>query len=139
MDLRGWPWIRADRATAIVGGIDLALVTLVIGYGLRAHGTPPWEEPAHAVLTIAPFLAGWLVAGTMLGAYSRRAIEELRWGIAATGTAWAVATVIATALRASSFLPGSAPPAFVAVTMAGGWALLVPWRALRATYKRLLP
>lgn len=118
----------ATTAALLVG--DLAIIVLQLSAGLLAHGEDPLAEPGYTAATVAPFLVGWLLAAPMLGAYTARIRESFVETVLSVGLAWIVATLIGAGLRATPWLQGSAPAAFVAVTVGTGLVTLLPWRLL---------
>ncbi|ADJ15033.1 DUF3054 domain-containing protein [Halalkalicoccus jeotgali] len=130
---------RFDRSatTVLVLVVDLAIVAAQLSYGLITHGTDPLADPFYTVETVAPFLLGWLLAAPMLGVYTARVRSSLVETLLSVGLAWIVAALIGVGLRATPWLVGGAPPAFVLVTVATGLATLLPWRVLVVALARL--
>lgn len=107
---------------------DAAIITLQLSAGLLAHGEEPLASPGYTAETVAPFLLGWLLVAPMLGAYTARIRGSFAETTLSVVIAWIVATLIGVGLRATPWLQGNAPAAFVAVTAGMGLATLLPWR-----------
>jgi hypothetical protein len=101
----------------------LAILGFVVLGGLR-HGVDPIARPGHVLLTAAPFVAGWLLVGGLVGAYADRARADVRHGVRVAVGAWTGGAGVGLTLRGTSLLPGDAPLSF-AVVMAGLGALVV--------------
>ncbi len=129
---------RFDRsvttAALLVG--DLAIIVLQLSAGLLTHGEDPLAAPGYTAATVVPFLVGWLLAAPMLGAYTTRVRESFPETVLSVGLAWIVAALIGVGLRATPWLQGSAPAAFVVVTVGTGLATLLPWRLLATALTR---
>ncbi|MDL5361107.1 DUF3054 domain-containing protein [Halalkalicoccus sp. NIPERK01] len=121
---------RFDRSavTALLLVVDLAIIIAQLSYGLVVHGTDPLAVPLYTAETVAPFLLGWLLVAPVLGVYSARVRGSLVETTLAVGIAWIVAALIGVGLRATPWLVGDAPLAFVLVTVGTGLATLLPWR-----------
>lgn len=121
---------RFDRSatTAILLIGDLAIITLQLSAGLLTHGVDPLATPVYTVETVAPFLLGWLVVAPMLGVYTVRMRESFVETLLSVGIAWICAALLGLGLRATPWLSGGAPVAFVAVTIGVGLATLLAWR-----------
>lgn len=108
---------------------DVVLITVFVGLGEIRH-FPLEQALSRTPGTLVPFLGGWLVGALLLGVYTSDRMGDPRTAVWRTGLAWTVAVAIALGLRATPAIPGSAPPAFVAVSLGVGLALLVPWRVV---------
>lgn len=124
--------VDGNRATLGVAVGDLLLIGLFVLLGELRHGVDPVTQPLVVLDTYAPFLVGWLVAALAVGAYGPRARRSMESAVTATAGAWVVAVLVAQLLRASAFFHGDADPAFAAVSLLVGLALLLPWRAALA-------
>jgi len=83
-----------------------------------------------ALGTAAPFIVGWVSASTLLGGYSRRAVET---PLKTAGLAWI--TGIPAGLLVRSLLRGHLPETtFVAISMAFTGIFLIGWRRAYAKY-----
>jgi hypothetical protein len=83
-----------------------------------------------ALGTAAPFIVGWVSASTLLGGYSRRAVET---PLKTAGLAWI--TGIPAGLLVRSLLRGHLPETtFVAISMAFTGIFLIGWRSAYAKY-----
>lgn len=123
---------RFDRSavTVVLVVVDLAIITAQLSAGLVVHGTDPLATPLYTAETVVPFLLGWLLVAPLLGVYTARIRESLVETALAVGFAWIVAALTGVGLRATPWLVGGAPPAFVLVTVGTGLATLLPWRLL---------
>lgn len=130
LDMTGVTRFDRSAATAALLIVDLALITLQLSIGLVVHGTDPLAVPVYTGETVAPFLLGWLLVAPMLGVYTARIRESLTRTVLAVGIAWTIAALVGVGLRATPWLTGDAPLAFVLVTIGMGLATLLPWRLL---------
>jgi hypothetical protein len=121
---------RFDRSvtTAVLLLGDLAIILLQLSAGLRTHGIDPLAAPAYTAETAAPFLVGWLLVAPLLGVYTARVRESFTETVLSVSIAWIAAALVGLGLRATPWLSGGAPVAFVAVTIGVGLATLLPWR-----------
>ena len=115
---------------------DATIISLQLLWGLSVHGVDPTARPVYAAETAGPFLLGWFVVAPMLGAYATGVHESLARTVLAVALSWTVAAVIGVGLRATPYLTGEAPAAFLAVTVAVGLATLLPWRLAIALLSR---
>lgn len=124
------PVARFDRsATAAVLLLgDLTVIVLQLSAGLRTHGINPLAAPAYTAETVAPFLVGWLLVAPLLGVYTAGVRESLVETVLSVGIAWIAAALVGLGLRATPWLQGGAPAAFVAVTIGVGLVALLAWR-----------
>ncbi|QSG08380.1 DUF3054 domain-containing protein [Halapricum desulfuricans] len=121
---------RVDRTrlSALVALGDVALLALFVTVGEVSHGTPPWEFPVRAVEALVPFLLGWGIAAFVGGLYTSDAWEFPLRAVSWTTPGWLTAVLIAMAIRSLPFVRGGVQLSFVAVSVAVGLVLLVPWR-----------
>jgi hypothetical protein len=119
---------RFDRSASTVGLalVDLVLIMAFFVLGELQHGgvTTIPRAPTAA----APFLLGWVVSTVVLGLYGPPWRASLQDAAVRTAGAWTGAVAIGQLLRDTSFLPGTADPAFILVSLVVGMVLLVPWR-----------
>lgn len=127
MEVRKRIGIPTDVGTVVLFGLDVTVIGVVIGAGLYTHGANPFGEPMYFLQTAAPFVFGWCVGGTLMGVYSGRMFQRAAAAVGSTIAGWILAVLIGGAIRAS-FLPGGAPPIFLAVLLATGLAGLLPVR-----------
>jgi len=123
--------------TVLVAVGDIVLIGLFVTLGEIQHGTPPWEHSLYArwaLETFATFLVGWVVVAFVGGLYTRDAWQFPLRAISWTTPAWLTAVGIAMAIRATPLVHGGVQLTFVAVSMAVGLALLLPWRSAIAYY-----
>ncbi|WP_336344460.1 DUF3054 domain-containing protein [Halalkalicoccus ordinarius] len=132
------PVARFDRSatTALLLLGDLAIIVLQLSAGLRTHGIDPLASPAYTAETIAPFLIGWLLVAPLLGVYTDQVRESVAETALSVGIAWIAAALVGLGLRATPWLQGGAPAAFVAVTIGVGLATLLPWRLVATAISR---
>lgn len=119
----------SPRMLAVVAG-DVVIVALFVLAGEFQH-----YETAEALArwpgTLWPFLLGWGVFGTLVGAFSDAVFDSPREAAALTAVGWIGADVLAQAIRA--FQPGrNADVAFFLVAAVFGVVLLGAWRAVAA-------
>lgn len=134
--MAGLPRFDRSATTGVLLAVDLALIALQLSYGLVVHGTDPLAVPLYAAETVAPFLLGWLLVAPTLGVYTARTRGSLTETALSVGIAWSVAALIGVGLRATPWLVGGAPLAFVLVTIGTGLATLLPWRLLVSALAR---
>ncbi len=112
VDAGAWPLAVAD-----VG----ALVTVFTAGAMQHNGTTfPLDLPVEWLLTLAPFLLGWVLVGPAVGVYSAGAAETAKAAIPLAIRAWIPATVVAVGLHSLVFDPGPVAPVFVGVTLLSG-------------------
>ena len=120
--------VSRDRRLLGVCAVDCALVILVLAYGLTEHAIDPVARPWYTLRTALPFLVGWFVVAPLVGAYRLATIRGILATVVVVPTAWIGASFLGGAIRATELVPGTAPPIFVLVVIAGGIAVLLPWR-----------
>jgi hypothetical protein len=123
IDSGAWPLAVADLA---------ALVVVFTGGAMRHNGTTfPVDAPVAWLLTILPFLLGWLLVGPLVGVYSAGAAESAKAAIPLALRAWVPAAVVSLAVRALAFEPGPIVPVFALITLVAGAVGLAVARWLR--------
>ena len=127
------PRLPVSPAAGVVLAGDLLAVFAFLGYGLYSHGLPPWEHPAHAAMTFAPFAIAWLVLSPVVGLYRRETLTSYRLTVALLVVGWPAISLAGGLLRSTSLFHGGASPVFLLVNVAFGLLVLFPWR-LAATY-----
>jgi hypothetical protein len=112
IDAGAWPLAVADL---------VALVVVFTGGAMRHNGaTYPLDAPVAWLVTLVPFLLGWLLVGPLVGVYSAGAAETAKAAVPLAVRAWVPATVVAVGSRALVFEPGPVRPVFVGVTLVAG-------------------
>jgi hypothetical protein len=112
IDAGAWPLAVADL---------VALVVVFTGGAMRHNGpTFPADAPVAWLLTILPFLLGWLLVGPVVGVYSAGAAESAKAAIPLAVRAWVPAAAVAIGLRALVFEPGPVVPIFALITLVTG-------------------
>lgn len=134
MDTAGVVSSRVDRSptTLLLAVGDIALILLFFVLGELEHGGV--AALPSLPLSSAPFLFGWVVSSLLLGVYGAPWRGSLWDAAVRTAGAWTGAVAIGQLLRDSQFLPGSADPAFVLISLVVGMALLLPWRLAALHY-----
>ncbi|MFC7215576.1 DUF3054 domain-containing protein [Saliphagus sp. GCM10025334] len=117
-----------QRAIALVGAVDLTLITAIMMIGRRQHGLPIASEPGAALETALPFLVGWTVVALLAGAFARRAITSMKTAAVVTTVAWLGAANVGLILRSSPLFDGNSLWAFNVVITAIGLLVLGTWR-----------
>jgi len=120
--------IEVSWTTLAVALVDLSLVAVFVLAGELRHYTMSLAL-SRTPGTYLPFAVGWLLAAPVIGAYARKARENVRSGVARTAFAWGVAVAVGQSLRATSAFHGDFDPSFALVSLLVGWVLLLPWRA----------
>ncbi len=112
IDPGAWPLAVADL---------VALVVVFTGGAMQHNGpTFPVDAPVAWLLTILPFLLGWLLVGPLVGVYSAGAAESAKAAIPLAVRAWVPAAAVAVGVRALVFDPGPIAPIFVVITLVTG-------------------
>lgn len=114
---------------------DLLVIGLFVLSGEFQH-YPPDVALSRAPETALPFVLGWALVGTAVGAYASDALAGWRTAMTRTALGWAGGAVIGLGLRATSFLHGGVTPAFAAVAIIVGGTMLVVWRGLATAAQR---
>lgn len=114
----------ADRLS--VAAADVVVLCALIVAGELRHQVNPVEQPLAVVETAVPFLVGWAVAGTLVGAYGQRALSDRLWSVRTAVGGWLGAVAIGAILRGSPYFAGGIQWTFLAVMAGlGGVALLL--------------
>ena len=104
-----------------VGGLAavdvLTLLALVVVGEIR-HGVDVVSNPGQVLATAAPFLLGWFVVASLVGAYGDRAFAGGASTLAVTTGAWLGGAGVGLTLRGTEHLAGDSPLSF-ALVMAG--------------------
>lgn len=117
------------RQTAILVAGDLIALLAFAAIGRRSHGEAAGLAAALEVArTAAPFIAGWLVAAPLVGAYRPTTIASLGPMLRATLLGWSGALLIGALLRAA-MIGRFSPLSFYIVTFFAALLLLASWRA----------
>jgi hypothetical protein len=134
MDTAGVVSSRVDRSptTLLLAAGDIALILLFFVLGELQHGGV--AALPSLPFSAAPFLFGWVVSSLLLGVYGAPWRGSLWDAAVRTAGAWTGAVAIGQLLRDSPFLPGSADPAFVLISLVVGMVLLLPWRLAALRY-----
>ncbi|MFB6159738.1 MAG: DUF3054 domain-containing protein [Haloferacaceae archaeon] len=123
IDAGAWPLAVGDV---------LVLALVFTGGAIRHHGTTyPLDDPVGWVVTILPFLLGWLLVAPLVGAYSAGAAESAKAAVPLAVRAWIPADAVALLVRAAAFDDGPLQLTFVAVTLGSGALGIAAWRWLR--------
>ncbi len=112
----------------LVGTVDVCLLVALVLVGQLDHGINPLADPLAAVETMIPFVVGWLIVGTLAGAYRPTAFETLTRGAVVTAVGWLGGANIGFILRSSPLFEGGALWPFNLVMTALGLLVLVGWR-----------
>lgn len=125
------PELSPVTAGLVLG--DVALIALFVALGVVQHYSVALL-PTRLPGALTPFLIGWLPASLLAGVYAPVIRRNRRRVVVRTALAWVGAVVVGQSIRATEYFAGDAAPTFVAVSLAVGLALLVPWRAAVATF-----
>lgn len=118
------PW-----TVALAIGDALALVVFIL-IGAVEHNIDPATYPGRIAGNVVPFLVSWYVVALVGGLYTYEAVESVRRALLWSVPAWVVAVFIAQAIRSTEYFPGSAPVAFILVSLLFGGLFLLGWRLL---------
>jgi hypothetical protein len=113
---------RIDSSAWPLAVVDLvALVVVFTGGAMRHNGLSfPVDTPVAWLLTILPFLLGWVLVGPLVGVYSAGAAESAKAAVPLAVRAWVPAALVALALRAFAFDPGPIVPIFALIALVSG-------------------
>jgi hypothetical protein len=115
------------RTGVLLAG-DLVAIGLFVLVGELRHG----GTLAAGATTYAQFVAGWLVAAIVVGAYGTGAVASVGRAAGLGLLGWILGAVLGAIIRAA-LRPGFfIAPTFVGVTIGAGGVLLVAWRLLAA-------
>lgn len=117
-----------SQPTAILGVVDLLIITSLLVIGQLSHQINPLNDITHSILTYLPFYVGWLITAPVLGTYHQDTTNSPRNTALLTATAWILTVLIGGGLRATSFFPGQSPPPFLLVMTGFGLLGLISWR-----------
>lgn len=114
---------------------DLLVIGLFVLSGEFRH-YPPDAALARAPETALPFVLGWALVATIVGAYASDALAGWRTGMTRAALGWAGGAAVGLGLRATPFLHGDVTPAFAAVAIIVGGTMLIVWRGLATAVHR---
>lgn len=123
-------WIVRDRITVGLVLGDLGVIVAMIAVGLASHGTTPFAHPWYVLRTAGPFLIVWVLVSPVSGVYRPRARTTVEWAIVTTIGGWTGTSILGAGIRRTEFVPGGAPPLFVAILVGVGLIVITPWRVL---------
>lgn len=106
-----------------VGGLlvaDLATILFLVLIGELRHGVDVLGNPGRVFATAAPFVFGWLLVATLVGAYGDRTFAGGGRTVRLAIGAWLGGAGIGLTLRGTQYLPGNAPISFALVIAALG-------------------
>ncbi len=135
MDLDG---LRSEfePAPLVLAG-DVLVLLAFVAVGLHSHGESAVQRPLYWLRTGAPFVVGWLVASSVLGAQNRRALESYRYAAASAAASWVVGALLGAVLRytprffgdlAMNSATAVVALQFTLVMTTFGLLFVVPWR-----------
>jgi hypothetical protein len=116
----------------VVAADAVVLCALIVAGELR-HQVNPVEQPLVVVETAVPFLLGWAVAATLVGAYGERALADRVWSVRTAVGGWLGAVAIGAILRGSPYFAGGIPWTFLAVMAGLGTVALAVTRLAAVT------
>lgn len=123
---------RVDAGAAPLAVGDVLAILVIVGIGmLNHHGVDGvLGDPVAVVLTALPFLVGWALGATLIGAYSPGAAESAKAAIPLGVRSWVIAAVVGILIRGvlSSFDVGLG--VFLVVMLVTGSVALGVWRWL---------
>lgn len=122
--------VDADALPLAVG--DFLALALVLTYGVVNHNGVDYlsSNPAGWILTMLPFLLGWAVCGTLIGAYSAGAAETAKAAIPLAVRGWIPGALVGLILRWTAIFEGGVELVFAVVVVVAGLVALVGWRWL---------
>ncbi|MCT9096493.1 DUF3054 domain-containing protein [Haloarchaeobius sp. HME9146] len=117
-----------------LAGADLVVLVALITAGELRHGVNPITAPVAVAETMFPFLVGWFLVATLVGAYGDRAFAGGVESARLAAGAWIGGANIGLMLRASPYFSGNSPWTFMlvmtglgAVTFGIARPLVVRW------------
>lgn len=122
--------VEPSSLTALLAAGDLVAIGVFVVAGELSHGYSLVDDGGRFVGTLVPFLLGWIPVSILGNLYTPDAVANLRRALSWTVPAWAVAVIIAQALRATSVFHGDLAATFALVSFGVGGALIVAWRSL---------
>eukprot|EP00898_Chlorokybus_atmophyticus_P006978 jgi/Chlat1/7281/Chrsp58S06917 len=120
--------VLGRQAVLAIGDVGFLLLFAAIGRSSHGEGLAPWD----VLQTAGPFIAGWLLASPVTGAYGKSARGSDVWqAVLIAGKTWGLGIPAGLLIRSATkgYLP--AQP-FVLVTLATTFVTLVGWRAALA-------
>ena len=122
--------VDSDALPLAVG--DFLALALVLTYGVVNHNGVEYlsTNPTGWILTMVPFLLGWDVCGTLIGAYSAGAAETAKSAIPLAIRGWIPAALVGLILRWTAIFEGGVELVFAVVILVAGLVALVGWRWL---------
>ncbi|WP_440990229.1 DUF3054 domain-containing protein [Haloarchaeobius baliensis] len=120
-----------DRLRVVA--VDVVVLCALIVAGELRHQVDPIEQPLAVVETAVPFLLGWAVVATLVGAYGDRALSDRLWSVRTAVGGWLGAVGIGAILRGSPYFAGAIPWTFLAVMAGLGTLALVVARLAAVT------
>ncbi|NEU57336.1 DUF3054 domain-containing protein [Halorussus sp. MSC15.2] len=127
--------VNRSPGTARLALGDLLVMVGFLVMGELRHGVNPVTMPGRVAGTIAPFLAGWVVAAFVVGTYAPGATRTVRTAVQRAAGAWVLAAAIGLALRSTEVFHGDAPWTFALVVTATGVVFFSAWRATVASLR----
>lgn len=122
--------VDADALPLAVG--DFLALALVLTYGVVNHNGVDYlsSNPAGWILTMLPFLLGWAVCGTLIGAYSAGAAETAKAAVPLAIRGWIPGALVGLILRWTAIFEGGVELVFAVVVVVAGLVALAGWRWL---------
>lgn len=122
--------VDADALPLAVG--DFLALALVLTYGVVNHNGVDYlsSNPGGWILTMLPFLLGWAVCGTLIGAYSAGAAETAKAAIPLAIRGWIPGALVGLILRWTAIFEGGVELVFAVVIVVAGLVALAGWRWL---------
>lgn len=123
---------RVDTGAAPLAVGDLLAILLIVAVGMvNHHGVDGvLADPVNVVVTALPFLAGWALAATFIGAYSPGAAESAKAAIPLGVRSWVPAAVIGIVIRGALSTFDVGLGVFLIVMVVTGSIAVGVWRWL---------
>jgi len=125
--------IEISPRTGVLLAGDLLAIGLFVAAGELQHG----RSVLAGSRTFIEFVVGWLLVGTLLGAYGPQGRSSRVRAVTFALLGWTGGVAIAQCLRALRETGFYVAPTFVAVSLAVGGLLLSAWRLLATEISRL--
>ncbi|WP_439026184.1 DUF3054 domain-containing protein [Haloarchaeobius sp. DT45] len=125
---------RSPSAVWKLAGADLVVLVALITMGELRHGVNPISAPLAVAETMVPFLVGWFLVATLVGAYGDRAFAGGIDSARLAAGAWIGGANIGLMLRASPYFSGNSPWTFMLVMTGLGCLAMAVARPLAVEY-----
>jgi hypothetical protein len=99
---------------------DVLTMLVLVLVGEIRHGVDVVGNPGQVFVTAGPFLLGWFVVASLVGAYGDRAFDGGATTLKPTVGAWIGGAGVGLTLRGTQYVAGNSPLSFALVMTALG-------------------